>query len=196
MRRNVLTVTIGGGTLRGRVLRYPEGPGLRPSMQRTKASLFSSLVRSLEGATFVDLFAGAGAVGIEALSRGARFAHFVERDRAALEALRANLATCRVEAGRFFVHGDSVARILDARPCPIADATLVFADPPYDADLDDALMRHVSLAAMPELEWLVVERRTRAIVTAPADMILDRERRFGETMVSYFVANEERKHGG
>jgi 16S rRNA (guanine966-N2)-methyltransferase len=196
MRRGALTVTIGGGTLRGRVLRYPDGPGLRPSMQRTKSSLFSSLVQSLEGSTFVDLFAGAGAVGIEALSRGARFVHFVERDRVALEALRANLATCRIEAGRFFVHGESVARILDARPCPIANATIVFADPPYDADLDEALARHVSTDALPELEWLVVERQTRAIITAPADMIRERERRFGETTVSYFVLDEERKHGG
>lgn len=196
MRRNALTVTIGGGTLRGRVLRYPEGPGLRPSMQRTKASLFSSLVHALEGATFVDLFAGAGAVGIEAISRGARFVHFVERDRAALAALRENLAACRIDAGRFMVHGESVARILDARPCPVADATLVFADPPYDADLDEALIRHVALDALPELEWLIVERQTRAAITAPAGMTMDRERRFGETTVSYFVPNEERKRGG
>ena len=196
MRKKALTVTIGGGTLRGRVLRYPEGPGLRPSMQRTKASLFSSLVRALEGATFVDLFAGAGAVGIEAFSRGARFVHFVERDRAALAALRANLAACRIDAERSCVHGESVARILDARPCPIADATIVFADPPYDADLDRELMQHVSLEALPHLEWLVVERQTRAAVAAPPGSRLERERRFGETTVSYFVPDEERKHGG
>lgn len=187
MRRGARTVTIGGGTLRGRVLRYPEIPGLRPSMQRTKASMFSSLAGDVDGGVFADLYAGAGAVGIEALSRGARFVHFVERDRAALDALRANLTHCGIEARRFCVHGEAVAGVLDARPCPLADATVVFADPPYDIDVGDELLARVALEALPSMKWLVVEHRTRASIVAPPGMTMERARRFGETTLSYFV---------
>jgi 16S rRNA (guanine966-N2)-methyltransferase len=169
------------------VLRYPEDPALRPSMQRTKASMFSSLGPWLEGAVFADLYAGAGAVGIEALSRGARFAHFVECDRSALDALRGNLAHCGIDASRFRVHEAAVANVLDARPCPIADATIVFADPPYDADVGEELLRRVALAAMPSLSRLVVEHRTRVSVAAPPGMTKERERRFGDTTTTTFV---------
>ncbi len=190
MRKGARTVSIGGGSLRGRALRYPDVAGLRPSMQRTKASMFSSLAADVDGAVFADLYAGAGAVGIEALSRGARFVHFVETNRAALDALRENLARCEVDATRFRVHGDPVASVLDARPCPLADASVVFADPPYDLALDDELVARVSLAALPSLAWLVVEHRARARVDAPRGMTKERERRFGETMLTYFARGE------
>ncbi len=154
-------------------------------MQRTKASMFSSLAGWIEGAVFADLYAGAGAVGIEALSRGARFVHFVECDRVALEALRANLAHCGIEASRFRVHGAAVAGVLDARPCPLGDAAVVFADPPYDVDAGDELVSRVAVEALPALQWLVVEHRTRAAIVAPAGLTMERERRFGETMLTY-----------
>jgi len=187
MRRGSRTVTIGGGPLRGRVLRYPDDARLRPSMQRTKASLFSSLAGELEGAVFADLYAGAGAVGIEALSRGARLVHFVERDRAALHALHENATACRIEPGQLRVHARAVAEVLDARPSPIGDASIVFADPPYDADIGDELTGRITIDSMPLLEWLVIEHHTRTALTAPPGMTIERARRFGETTLTYFV---------
>ena len=187
MRRTPRTVVIGAGTLRGRVLRYPDIEGLRPSMQRTKASLFSALAPGMDGAVFVDLYAGAGAVGIEAISRGARRAHFVEHDRTMVNALRENLTRCGIEADRYRVHAESVAQVMSARPCPIADATIVFADPPYDVDVGDDLLAHVSLDVLPALMWLVVEHRTRVIIEPPSGMSIERQRRFGDTTVTYFV---------
>jgi 16S rRNA (guanine(966)-N(2))-methyltransferase RsmD len=169
------------------VLRYPDDPALRPSMQRTKASVFSTLAEALDGAVFVDLYAGAGAVGIEALSRGARFVHFVERDRSALEALRENLERCGIDERRYRIHADAVARVMEARPFALGDATVVFADPPYDVDLGADLLRRVPLSSLPSLSTLVVEHRTRTAVEAPDGMVIDRERRFGETTVTYFV---------
>ena len=186
MRKGERTVTIGGGVLRGRVLRYPDDARLRPSMQRTKASVFSSLSPWLDGAVFVDLYAGAGAVGIEALSRGAAFVHFVERDRVAVDALRENLIRCDIEASRFRVHAGTVAEILIARPNPIPDAKIIFADPPYDADVNDDLTSRLDAQSMPALSWLVIEHRTRVLIEAPRGMSLQRDRRFGETTLSYF----------
>jgi 16S rRNA (guanine966-N2)-methyltransferase len=188
MRRATRTVVIGGGTLRGRVLRYPDVAGVRPSMQRTKASVFSALAPWMDGAVFADLYAGAGAVGIEAISRGARVAHFVEHDRTMISALRENLARCDLEADRYRVHAEGVAQVMSARPCPIADATIVFADPPYDVDVGDDLLSHVSLDSLPALVWLVVEHRTRAVIDPPQRMSIERQRRFGDTTVTYFTA--------
>lgn len=187
MRKGTRTVTIGGGTLRGRLLSYPEGAGLRPSMQRTKASMFSSLAGWIDGAVFADLFAGGGAVGIEALSRGACLVHFVERERAALAALHDNLERCAIESERYRVHAEPVARVLDGRPCAIADAAVVYADPPYDADVGRELLERFDAGAMRALSWLVVEHRTRAAVVPPGGMRVERRRRFGETTLSYLA---------
>ena len=80
------------GTLRSRPLRAPSGADTRPTSDRLRETLFNVLAPRIQGAAFLDLYAGSGAVGIEALSRGARSAEFVDESRAAIEVLRANLA--------------------------------------------------------------------------------------------------------
>jgi 16S rRNA (guanine966-N2)-methyltransferase len=187
MRSRRRTVTVGAGWLRGRTLLYPEQAGLRPSMRRTKASVYSSLATWMRDAVVADLYAGAGAFGIEAVSRGAGFVHFVEHDRAALEALRENLRRCGLARDRCRVHDDAVERVLRARPCPLAEAVVVFADPPYDGAGVDEMLRRVDLDALPALEWLVVEHRSRVVVEAPAGLSIERQRRFGDTTVTYFA---------
>lgn len=124
------------GAWRGRRLAAPAGPGTRPTADRVRQALFDMLLHApwggravLEGASVLDAFAGTGALGLEALSRGAAAATFIERDAAALAALRANIAACGADAG---------ARVLaaDATQPPRGDpCTLVFLDPPYGADL-------------------------------------------------------------
>jgi 16S rRNA (guanine966-N2)-methyltransferase len=194
MARRKSIVTIGSGTWRGRVLRYPAGPGVRPSMQRTRTSLFSSLGASLDGAVFADLFAGGGAVGIEALSRGAARAHFVERHADALAALRGNLDACGIGRARASVHAGTVESVLDARPSPIADATIVFADPEYDVDPNAELLRHFRVSAFAGLAWLVVEHRARVVLTPPDGLAVARARRFGETVLTYMTPAQARGH--
>ena len=156
-------------------------------MRRTKESLFSSLGVRVEGCVFADLYAGAGAVGIEALSRGARHVHFVEMERDAVRVLRENLAACGADAARFTVHQERVAEVLAAAACAIADATIVFADPPYTVDASDDLFHHLRRATLPALEVMVLEHRTRSAVGAPGHLRVDRDRRFGDTMLTYFV---------
>ena len=124
------------GAWRGRRLAAPAGQGTRPTADRVRQALFDMLLHApwgghavLEGAAVLDAFAGTGALGLEALSRGAAAATFIERDAAALATLRANIAACGA-ADR--------ARILAAdatRPPPGDPCTLAFLDPPYGADL-------------------------------------------------------------
>jgi 16S rRNA (guanine966-N2)-methyltransferase len=121
------------GTLRSRTLQAPPGLATRPTSDQLRETLFNVLAPRIEGATFLDLYAGSGAVGIEALSRGTASVVFVERAPAALAVLRGNLAKLGLTAG-FRIHAGSVGMVL-RRMKPDAGAAfdLVYLDPPYDA---------------------------------------------------------------
>lgn len=184
-------MTVGSGEWRGRVLSYPDDAALRPTMQRTKHSLFSSLGGAMRGAIFVDCFAGAGAVGIEALSRGAGHVHFIETRRDAVDALRANLALCGADATRYHVHHARVADVLGREPNPLADAGIVFADPPYDIDANAEFLAHLRAQRFEQLAIVVVEHRNKQPVSPPPGLRVERERRFGETTLTYMVPESE-----
>jgi 16S rRNA (guanine(966)-N(2))-methyltransferase RsmD len=121
------------GTFRSRSLQAPPGLATRPTSDRLRETLFNVLAPRIQGAVFLDLYAGSGAVGIEALSRGAVLVDFVERAPAALAVMRANLTRLGLTAG-FRIHAGSVATVLRRmKPEPAAAFDLVFLDPPYDA---------------------------------------------------------------
>jgi 16S rRNA (guanine966-N2)-methyltransferase len=124
------------GAWRGRTLAVPAGQATRPTADRVRQALFDMLLHApwagravIEGAHALDAFAGTGALGLEALSRGAAHATFVERDRAALSVLRANIAACRAGDCSTLIAGDALA--LPSGPA----FGLVFLDPPYGQDL-------------------------------------------------------------
>jgi 16S rRNA (guanine(966)-N(2))-methyltransferase RsmD len=119
------------GTYRSRPLEAPAGLGTRPTSDRLRETLFNVLAPRIESAVFLDLYAGSGAVGMEALSRGAARVEFVERAEPALKVLRANLTRLGLTAG-FRIHAASVGTVL-RRMKPGAAFDLVFLDPPYDA---------------------------------------------------------------
>ncbi|MBL6077909.1 16S rRNA (guanine(966)-N(2))-methyltransferase RsmD [Belnapia sp. T18] len=121
------------GRHRGRRLAAPAGMATRPTADRVRQALFDMLWHApwggrerVEGATVLDAFAGTGALGLEALSRGAARASFLETDRAALAALRANIAACREEARCTVLAADATRPPRAASPCG-----LLFLDPPY-----------------------------------------------------------------
>jgi 16S rRNA (guanine966-N2)-methyltransferase len=137
-------VRIVAGTARGRVLRAPTGGVTRPTSDRVRESIFDMLTSmdAVEGAAVLDLFAGSGAMGIEALSRGAVRATFVDRDRAAIAAIRANLAVLEdglsratvvcTDALRYAAGGAGGWQGPAGPGAPLVDVT--FADPPYGFD--------------------------------------------------------------
>lgn len=124
------------GQWRGRALVAPAGSATRPTADRVRQALFDMLLHapwssrgSIEGARVLDVFAGTGAFGLEALSRGAAHATFIECDRAALAALRANIAACRAQ------HQSTVLAIDVLSTPPGEAASLIFLDPPYRQNL-------------------------------------------------------------
>jgi len=139
------------GTWRGKRLIAPPGDTTRPTADRTRQALFDMLAHApwggramLDGASILDAFAGTGALGLEALSRGAAEATFMENDRAALAALGANVAACKAGT-RARVMAVDATRPPQGGPC-----RLVFLDPPYDHDL-----LKFSLHALRESGWIV-----------------------------------------
>lgn len=136
-------VRIIGGTWRSRMLQFPPQAELRPTPDRVRETLFNWLGQDLEGRTCLDLFAGSGALGFEALSRGAKRVVMVESERSACQSLQANAA--KLEAHNFELMAGDAFRFLeqDSRRFDV-----IFADPPYSRDLLPRLLpllgRHLS----------------------------------------------------
>jgi 16S rRNA (guanine(966)-N(2))-methyltransferase RsmD len=120
------------GRFRSRPLQAPAGLATRPTSDRLRETLFNVLSPRIEGAAFLDLYAGSGAVGLEALSRGAERVIFVDSAASALKALRGNLARLGISSG-FRIHAGSVASFLRGPRAGAIEFDVVFLDPPYDA---------------------------------------------------------------
>jgi 16S rRNA (guanine966-N2)-methyltransferase len=169
------------GTARGRPLVAPPGSSTRPTSDRVREAIFNALwARGLpEGASVADLFAGSGALGVEALSRGATHATFVDRDRAALQAVRRNVETCGF-ADRATIVAGPVERWLGDLPAPDGPGGagrfgVVFCDPPY------AYGAWPDLLARLPADLVVVE--SGGPVALPPGWTLAREARYGGTWV-------------
>jgi 16S rRNA (guanine966-N2)-methyltransferase len=149
-----------GGRHRGRRLQFPPGVEIRPTPDRVRETLFNWLQPRIAGARVLDLFAGSGALGLEALSRGAGHVWFVEQSRRAAEAIEAVAREWR-ETSLTVARADAV-RWLEHRPAAAPFFEIVFLDPPYDSDLlsaaATALARSGALA--PDAR-IYVERRAR-----------------------------------
>ena len=128
------------GTARGRKLKTLEGLDTRPTLDRTREALFNILQQRVRDARVLDLFAGTGQLGIEALSRGAQRAVFVDRRTDAVKLIRENLALTRLEEGAQVVCGDSMAYLNALRE----KFDLIFLDPPYADDLLERAVAHIA----------------------------------------------------
>jgi 16S rRNA (guanine(966)-N(2))-methyltransferase RsmD len=154
------------GELRGRRLAPMRGGTIRPTSQRARAGLFDWLGPRVEGRETLDLFAGTGAIGIEALSRGASSVVFVERERQPLRLLRDNLKSLEL-IDRSQVISQDVHRALDALRRGGRRFGLLFADPPYEGDGLDRLARSRQLGELLQPEGIVILERSRRRAAEP-----------------------------
>jgi 16S rRNA (guanine966-N2)-methyltransferase len=175
------------GAFKGRRLVTPRGSTTRPTADQVRIALMDTLTPWLEGVRFLDLFAGAGGVGLEALSRGAAHATFVERDSRAVAALRRNIATLELER---------IARVLAAevrRALAWLERQrerfgVVFLDPPYETELMPDLLAALGTGRLLSPPALVVAQHlTKRPPAAEAGILRAyRTRRFGETTLTFF----------
>jgi 16S rRNA (guanine966-N2)-methyltransferase len=189
-------VRIVAGTARGRRLVVPAGDAVRPTADRVREALFSSLAPLLPGASVLDGFAGTGALGLEARSRGAVQVTAVERDPRALEVLRRNVAAVGLDAVEV-VAGD-VLRLAAAGMLHGAPFDLVLLDPPYA--LDEAALGRLLVDLVTVLApgaTIVVERASGAPAPSwPVTLIPVDPRRYGSTRLHRAVHDSERDEAG
>ncbi len=176
-RRLINQVRIIGGRHRGRRLPFPELPGLRPSGDRVRETLFNWLQASIAGASCLDLFAGSGALGLEAVSRGAARLVMVERERQAASQLRENLRLLQLEQSEV-IQADGLQWLA----CREESFDLVFLDPPFaDGLLAAAVQRLLSTEALRDGAWVYLESDARVGLPAlPAGLRLEKEKRMGQ----------------
>ena len=173
------------GVLRGRVLRTPDWDGLRPTSDRLRGTLFNILAPRIDGARFLDVCAGTGAVGIEAWSRGAAWVTFVEEDRRAYALIEANVRLCQVRDGYTIERRNALARaaVLAGGPFDI-----VFLDPPYaQRSLDPWL--HLAASHLAPGGVVIVEHASRLEAPATAEgLAVTRRLRQGDSTLTFYVA--------
>jgi 16S rRNA (guanine966-N2)-methyltransferase len=171
------------GTLKGRRLKAPTWEGLRPTSDKLRETLFNILAARIGGARVADAFAGTGALGIEALSRGAAHVTFIDQDRRALALIAENLAACGVRQGYTTDYGDVVAAL--ARGGGPFD--LILLDPPYDIP-DIGAVLDASSRRLAEGGLVVLERATRREPPVPASLTRTRDVKSGDSTLTFFVA--------
>jgi 16S rRNA (guanine966-N2)-methyltransferase len=172
-----------GGKARGRKLKPVPGDTTRPVTDRVKVSLFNILGADVEGATFLDLFAGTGSIGIEALSRGATFVRFLDLNRRAVETIRSNLAHTHLVEGSEVLRGDAFA-LLD-RPADRAFDYIYIAPPQYKGLWKQALLDvDRNPAWLSEDGWVIVQIHPREFEPVDLHNLEEFEQRvYGSTLL-------------
>lgn len=172
------------GTRKGRRLKAPTWDGLRPTSDKLRETLFNIVAARVEGARVLDGYAGTGAVGIEALSRGAGQITFVESDPRAIALIEANLALCGVERG-YTIHRGDVASVLRRLPAGAA-FDLILLDPPYDADTVMQTLEAAAAVLSPD-GLVVLERATRREPEVPAALTRVRDVKSGNSTLTFMT---------
>jgi len=189
---------ITGGEFAGRVLRVPRGE-VRPTADRVREALFSMLAHrdALAGAHVLDAFAGSGALGLEALSRGAASATFVEQSRTVARVLAANVEALGVGASARVLQRD-IAFALPSLAREQARFDLCFVDPPYASDLAAATLASLASGGLLAAHAVLVAESDRRHAPGPiAGLALALERRYGDTLISlYGIANSREQENG
>lgn len=177
------------GNLKGRALLAPKARTLRPTSDQVKETLFNIIAQEVPFSKFLDLFAGTGNIGIEALSRNAEQAVFVEKQPAHVRILKRNLAACGVEDRSIIYHGDA-NKLLGVVKKTVGCVDIIFLDPPYHQTrmLQDILKKIVELSLLAEAGIIVVEH---AHTFTPQSNILQKleltkSHRIGNTILSFY----------
>jgi 16S rRNA (guanine966-N2)-methyltransferase len=172
------------GANKGRGLKAPKWDGLRPTSDKLRETLFNILSPHVMDARVLDVFAGTGAIALEALSRGAAAATCVEQDRRAVQLIEENRALCG-EDNRCKIVRDSVERAL-ARPIPGGPFDIIVLDPPYDYPALAAAVRDAASQRNPGAV-LVLEHASRVAPPAPAGLTVTRTVKSGDSALSFYA---------
>lgn len=170
------------GFARGRKLQAPPGLDTRPTAEMTKEAVFSIIQFEIEGARVLDLFAGSGQMGIEALSRGAKFCVFVDNQKACLGIQRENLMSTQLQGHAKTMCTDVFSYLRECRD----EFDIVFADPPYNSGMLEKLLPMLS-GVMSESGAILIESdKTEQMPEWAGEFALKKEYRYGKAKISLY----------
>jgi len=177
-----------GGELRGKKLFSVNGAKTRPTSDRVREAIFNILSSRVRGAVVLDLFAGTGALGLEALSRGAGFVVFADVDRDAISVLRRNIQACRLETKTKTIQWD-IKKNLNCLEASAPAFNLVFMDPPYNQNfIQPSLLNLRACQCLAKGTCIVIEHALKEpIPEDPTALQLTDQRRYGKTLVSFLA---------
>ncbi|MBN1163496.1 MAG: 16S rRNA (guanine(966)-N(2))-methyltransferase RsmD [Candidatus Krumholzibacteriota bacterium] len=178
------------GKMKGITLRGGHGPQFRPTAQIVKGSVLDTLYGEIQGAVILDLFAGSGSLGIEALSRGAKRSVFVEQDKNILRALQGNIEKCGLSREEVRIHRGDAIKFLEKTIKTGSVYDIIFADPPYSSKLAGRVASMLSKAGREICRYLIIESGEEIQIEDNGKLEKLRVRKFGQTLVTYFRYRE------
>jgi len=183
----VSNLRIISGDLRGKKLHPIRGTVIRPTADRLRESIFNILSFQIRDAVVLDLFAGTGALGIEALSRGAEYAVFVEKHKDALAVIEQNLRSCRLEDRAKIIRWDIASNLNCLSSSDSRLFNLIFMDPPYNRNLISETLRHLHRSRCLEKGATVVVEHAppEPVPENIAEFVIADQRKYGKTLVSF-----------
>jgi 16S rRNA (guanine966-N2)-methyltransferase len=182
-----------GGEVRGRRLYIPRSSAVRPTADRIKGACFN-IIRFVDGKTFLDLFAGTGNVGLEALSRGALKAVFVENNPVLADAIARNIAACGFAGKSEVLRSDFIEAIQGlAKRSDTFD--ILFADPPYEQGFVSRVLEHPGIGSLMARDGLFAVQhsvREAISISEPDHFVLTDQRQYGDTILSFLEKRDDR----
>ena len=184
------------GKYKGRIISFPMTKAVRPMMDRVRESLFSTIGEVVESADVLDLFAGSGSIGFEALSRGAQSAVFVEQLKDSIVSLRKNKQILGVQPN-VTIMDSSVDRAIKTLSKKGQKFSLIFMDPPYNKGLIKKTLKHiVQFDILRGSGWLVIGHSQYELVPEENSLNLLKTKKFGESLFTILIRPEKGKNRG
>jgi len=180
------------GSVRGRKLHSPKGLTFRPATGRVKEFIFSVVGSAIEGARVLDLFSGTGALGLEALSRGAASSDFIDASAKQIDLIKRNVTLCGFEKSVRIVRSD-VFSFLRKTQVEGRSYDLILADPPFQAMLRERIAKAIeSSHALQTNGWALIEHEQHDVDSESHGLILLRQRQFGHCVISIYGQDNEK----
>ena len=184
------------GSAKGTKLKAPRGLDTRPTTDRVKESIFNILGNAVDGASVLDLFAGTGGLGLEALSRGATHAVFVDQSLASIAVIKENIACTKMAEKAEIVKND-VIKTLEKLSDKAYFFDIVFCDPPYNKGYVTKVLQKLDTGSILNPQSILIIEHSRHEVLDDVkwnNLILKRNERYGETLVSFFIYNSQQSN--
>ena len=177
------------GTLKGRNIEGYNIDGTRPTMDRVKESLFAMIQDNIKGSTVLDLFAGSGSLGIEAISNGANLCYFIDNNKEVIKVLNKNISNLNIKSNSKVILSDW-KKSLKEFSCQNIKFDLIFVDPPYDYDVYEKILDKVStLNLLNENGLLILEHANLKLKNTYNNLTLYKEKRYGSKSVNIYKIN-------